>query len=393
MSDITSHQNMGEHLKNVTELIKEAEYIKNDNNKALDFFKKIRIVHGCAIYDNAKEKDILIHKNEKKLTDEELIKISISDSILHCIHNHVRNYDRFITKITSDTNTNIENNDSSFSNAIKNSKAASNMNMTNAAMAMAMTNSKSNSMSNSMLNSNKVNLINTRMKGSLVPSKSNPQKEELFIENITTENPDSYTNNLSNLSNLNNSNNSNNSKPDFSVFEGEEINVSELPSDDLGQLLEMDESKKLKQSTQFIQSNQPKSNQFNILDQSNNASNFASKVKQEINNLIDQGKGLLTGGNDNDIHKPTIVNYWSNTCMPSIKFRPEWEKFKESARVNLPNLQVEDVETSTNEARQVAKNAGITQYPTVKLYYNGKTYEYNGQRTVDALTRFVKSIV
>jgi len=128
----------------------------------------------------------------------------------------------------------------------------------------------------------------------------------------------------------------------------------------------------------------------------------------EARYLVDEGSKMdrkkkqnnwdeMTGGHhpEYDTSKPTIVNYWADWCGFSKKFMPSWMEFKEMAKTKYPGLQTADLNVSKdNELNKLANQVGVEGYPTLVLFYNGKTHKrVAGKMTAYDVCQFVDSVL
>lgn len=82
-----------------------------------------------------------------------------------------------------------------------------------------------------------------------------------------------------------------------------------------------------------------------------------------------------------------VTAYLLPGCGWCEKFKPEWEKFQSMAAKE--GIKAETV-NAQEQAQRVTKE-GVTAFPTVKVEKNGKSTEYNGDRTAEDLLKFAKS--
>lgn len=90
--------------------------------------------------------------------------------------------------------------------------------------------------------------------------------------------------------------------------------------------------------------------------------------------------------------KMKLTLYHANWCGHCVKFLPEWNKFKNTIKNKLDNkIEIHDIESSnvTTDVKIAGKQ--LEGYPTVKVEYNGKEFEYKGKRTYEGLSDFVYS--
>ena len=106
---------------------------------------------------------------------------------------------------------------------------------------------------------------------------------------------------------------------------------------------------------------------------------------QDQNNQMNRQMRQESTGND----KPALVMFYSNGCGHCRSMRPAWDKVQEilnqSGRVDA--IFIDDM----NEASKF----NITGFPTLRLYPEGfpsqKFIEYQGNRSVDSIMKFVQS--
>lgn len=93
----------------------------------------------------------------------------------------------------------------------------------------------------------------------------------------------------------------------------------------------------------------------------------------------------------NDITKPTLVNFWSHTCGPSNAFLPTWNTFVQNAKEKYPNLQVYGVDVGSDPQgyRDIIARAGVTAYPALVLFKDGKSYQKVGNMPLKTIEDFV----
>jgi len=98
-------------------------------------------------------------------------------------------------------------------------------------------------------------------------------------------------------------------------------------------------------------------------------------------------------GANYDVSKPTLTHFWIERCGFSEDFKPKWEEFKLVAPSKYPDLQLADLNASKDtESAEVAKKAGVNRFPTLVLFYNGKTYSKTaGRMSTNDIGTFVEN--
>jgi len=89
--------------------------------------------------------------------------------------------------------------------------------------------------------------------------------------------------------------------------------------------------------------------------------------------------------------KGEIIIYYAMWCGYSRQFLPEWEKFEEYAKKNLPQVRVLRVRCEDGHEATCSQK-GVTGYPTVILYLKDGTEKlFEDERRSDKLINFVQN--
>tara|TARA_B100001175_G_scaffold54792_1_gene43800 strand:+ start:596 stop:1129 length:534 start_codon:yes stop_codon:yes gene_type:complete len=103
------------------------------------------------------------------------------------------------------------------------------------------------------------------------------------------------------------------------------------------------------------------------------------KEEQEEENIV---QVLQNGGEP----LPRCTLYYANWCGHCKNFKPTWEELKKSDKYENV-VDFEDVEG--DEQPEVIQQEDIQGFPTIKLKTKSDTVEYNGDRTIEDLKRFL----
>lgn len=91
--------------------------------------------------------------------------------------------------------------------------------------------------------------------------------------------------------------------------------------------------------------------------------------------------------------KHEMILYYAAWCGYSRSFLPEWQKFLDWAKVNLPNVRCDNIRCEDGLEAE-CQQKGISGYPTVMLYLiDGSSHKFTGPRTVDGLQKFAYSFI
>jgi thiol-disulfide isomerase/thioredoxin len=372
MSEITggsiisqvTHRNINVYTNKVTSLKKQfANQYKTDKESAITTIKQMRTNHGIAIYDDFVDKVNISKKGIDSTTDDDWIKLSANASLLHVIHNHIRYCERLLfnynhgnlasTLLSSDTEmqtmtpsneSDVARQETSFQNAL------------------------------TRKNKSQDPFVDAYVSGMLSSNTKSTQKNSGYAKiNRTSMNTDELSLDI----------------PSDTV-NATPIRPSDLFSEtDNGSVAHNDEQYNNNDLTNTANTSEYIKNLT-----SSEAARLASeydKNKTNMGQLINQE--TQTGGAFNKTD-PTLINYYATWCGYSQKFLPVWEEFKNKGNKHK-ELQITDMDVGTDkELNRIASEVGVKGYPTIVLFYKGKTYpKVASSLTVEDINNFVKSII
>lgn len=76
---------------------------KSDQNAANELLRQMCVYHGCAIYDDAKDKEKILKNESNNISDSECLRLSSNTSFLHVIHSHIRHCQILLYKFTNNS--------------------------------------------------------------------------------------------------------------------------------------------------------------------------------------------------------------------------------------------------------------------------------------------------
>ena len=392
------HRNMNVHTNKITSLKNKFVTVckTGDDKGTLEILKQMRIIHGCALYDSAIDKQNIFTKGVEHATDDDWIKLSTNDSFLYVMHDHIRYCEKLAYQCKKGSKTPISaSSDSELKTATQSS------------------NGKESSFANAM--SKRTSSMDQSRATTITPvvNKISENTEELSLQNIQTETPN-YT--MSDMSEF---------KPgDLFETDDQETLIAKKIGEfgqnlsknaaDFGQNL----TKKVTEIGQNLTKNAAEIGQnltknvmtggddMNTSEYINNiTSTEASRLASEYQKM--QPSINLSHANKTlDVDKPTLVYYWADWCGYSTKFNPTWKEFELNSKNKFPNLQVIELNVnddaqilngkklSKQELNKLASDVGVQGYPSVVLFYNKKTYpKVVSKASVNDINNFISKIM
>jgi thiol-disulfide isomerase/thioredoxin len=137
-------------------------------------------------------------------------------------------------------------------------------------------------------------------------------------------------------------------------------------------------------------------NSNNNNDNTNNNSDIPVVTDIENNNITSDND-TNTNTNINNIISKNKINKWfvlfhTPNCGHCVRFMPTWNKFEK--KMNGSNINIVKINIQNEKYNNIVKKYQkyIEGYPTV-LYIDKKIIkEYNGERTVESLVKFINNI-
>jgi thiol-disulfide isomerase/thioredoxin len=92
-----------------------------------------------------------------------------------------------------------------------------------------------------------------------------------------------------------------------------------------------------------------------------------------------------------DKTKIKVFNFNTSWCGWSRRFQPEWEEFSKRVKSEpkLSHVDAFDVKCDDDKNESMCEKYEVPGYPFVVVEINGKRTQYNGERTADALVKYV----
>jgi len=95
--------------------------------------------------------------------------------------------------------------------------------------------------------------------------------------------------------------------------------------------------------------------------------------------------GVLETFSSND--KITVINYNTKWCGYSRQLQPIWDKLMKKYQ---SDNQVELLDVKCDENEEKCKNTNLRGFPTIILYKKNQAFEYDGNRTIEDIEKFIE---
>ncbi len=95
---------------------------------------------------------------------------------------------------------------------------------------------------------------------------------------------------------------------------------------------------------------------------------------------------------DSKSNEATLYFFYTDWCPLSKKAEPEWKGFKEDTGGSYDGVTLTFIEVDCDKDPEVADKFNINGYPTIKLVYNDKIYEYDAKPDRAILAKFLSDI-
>ena len=117
---------------------------------------------------------------------------------------------------------------------------------------------------------------------------------------------------------------------------------------------------------------------------------FIKYVKPFLNRKYVDNREFLPKDNANK--SATLYFFYTDWCPLSKKALVEWNAFKEEFGKSNNGINVNFIDVDCDKDTDTADRFNITEYPTIKLVFNEKIYEYDAKPDRVILHKFLNEI-
>ena len=115
-------------------------------------------------------------------------------------------------------------------------------------------------------------------------------------------------------------------------------------------------------------------------------------VVPKINSEYKDNKEFINKS-DEDVDEATLYYFYTTWCPYCKVSKPEWNKLKENSGGVIKSTRIIFKEVDCDKDNNLADKYEVTGYPTIKLIYNNKIYNYDAKPSYDTLTEFLNSVI
>lgn len=121
---------------------------------------------------------------------------------------------------------------------------------------------------------------------------------------------------------------------------------------------------------------------------------YKNFVQKKINSKYVDNKEFVNKNLENkESNEATLYLFYTTWCPYCKVSRPEWDKLKEKTGEVIKSSKIIFREIDCDKNPEIADKYNIDGYPTIKLIYNNKIYNYDAKPSVDTLEEFLNSVI
>ncbi len=105
---------------------------------------------------------------------------------------------------------------------------------------------------------------------------------------------------------------------------------------------------------------------------------------------LEESVYILTDSNAEDFVKKeefVFVKFYAPWCGHCKKMAPDYKQLGAKFNIDGSNIKIAKVDSTVHKS--FTEKHGIEGFPTLKLFINGQPVNYEGERNLDAMTKFI----
>ena len=121
---------------------------------------------------------------------------------------------------------------------------------------------------------------------------------------------------------------------------------------------------------------------------------YNSLVKPNLNPSYVDNKEFINKDDSQNNNDDTTLYFFFTTWCPHCKTaRPHWDNLIKNTGGVINTTKITFKEIDCDLDTEAADKFNITGYPTIKLFYNNKIYDYDAKPNTETLTLFLNTII
>jgi len=116
-------------------------------------------------------------------------------------------------------------------------------------------------------------------------------------------------------------------------------------------------------------------------------------VVDKINKKFVNNKEFLNKSHDNKKSEATFYFFYTTWCPHSKIAIGEIEKLKNATNSNVNGVNIIFREIDSDQDNETTDKFEVKGYPTIKLIYDNKIYDYDAKPQLDTLLQFLNSVL
>tara|TARA_A100001015_G_C14895353_1_gene674173 strand:- start:195 stop:671 length:477 start_codon:yes stop_codon:yes gene_type:complete len=115
---------------------------------------------------------------------------------------------------------------------------------------------------------------------------------------------------------------------------------------------------------------------------------YLYKLKPKLNNTYIDNKEFIKHDSNKD-NNATLYFFYTTWCPHCKAANPELDKLKNLIKNGVKGVTVAIVNVDCDKDTEIADQYDITGYPTIKLIYENKIYDYDAKPNAEILLKFL----
>ncbi len=120
---------------------------------------------------------------------------------------------------------------------------------------------------------------------------------------------------------------------------------------------------------------------------------YVNVVKKINNNYVDNKEFTNKENSSKNSSEATLYLFYTTWCPYCKVSKPEWENLKNQTGGVVKETKIIFREIDCDKNPEIADKYKVDGYPTIKLIYNNKIYDYDAKPSADTLKEFLDSVI